>query len=222
MAQDGRTSAPSVVCVLRTGGEYALSHVVALYEQVSFWWPVALPLRFVCLTDHPNMLFGGKRPGGIEFRPLVHDWRGWWSKMEVMLGVNDDLGDVLYMDLDTMIVGPLAQFTTPRPITLLQDFYRPALAQSGLMWLPQHVRAALAAVWLDTPAEHMRQFRGDGEFLHATYGDVADRWQHKLPCAVVSYKVHIVPTGRVPKDVKIICFHGFPRPWQTPLWKFSR
>lgn len=222
MNQDGHPTPVSVVCVLRVGGEYTFDHVIALHEQVARWWPHdAVPLRFVCLTDDRTPTSVNVWPG-IEVHALLHRWPGWWSKMEIMLGAHDDLGDVLYMDLDTMVVGPLDRFAVHRPLTLLDDFYRPTLAQSGLMWLPARWRVTCAAMWLDTPQEHMKQFRGDGEWLHAAWGQTANRWQTMEPGRVVSYKVHVARSGRIPPDARIVCFHGHPRPWQTALWAQRR
>jgi hypothetical protein len=204
----------SVVCVLKSGGEFIPEHVHKLYEGVKRWWPPRQRLRFVALTDSPI------NTKGIEERPLYHGWRKWWSKMELFEGAQDDLGDILYFDLDTLIVGDLWHISSPKSLTLLRDFYYPERVQSGMMYLPTATRPAICAEFRDGPAALMETVRGDGEFLDRLVRPTANRWQDVVPEQVVSFKVHVrqrkglaVPTG-----AHVICFHGQPRPWTTPLW----
>lgn len=60
--------------------------------------------RFVCLTDRPWLL-----PAHIDTIPIVKPPRvyGWWSKLELFNPAHAFSGRVLYLDLDTLIVGPL-------------------------------------------------------------------------------------------------------------------
>lgn len=202
----------SVACVLRRGGDFTREHVVALYQGVSHHWPKGLPLRFVALSDTPIDV------PGIEYRPLRNSARGWWAKMELFEAAQDDLGDILYFDLDTMIVGSLEHVVGVGGLTLLADFNRPQLLQSGVMYLPAKARPYVYATWLEDPKGIMKQFRGDGEFLDAVWQGVAQTWQDAVPRRVVSYKVHVRKTGTLPPLASVVCFHGQPRPWQTPLW----
>lgn len=72
--------------------------------------------RFVCLTDRPELLNGIDTiripsPAGIK---------GWWSKLHVF---RDDIGlsgRILYLDLDTLIVGNLDEVIDyPAPFALI-------------------------------------------------------------------------------------------------------
>lgn len=211
-------SSPSVVCVLRGGGEYAPEHVKALHAQVQRGWPVDVPLRFVALTDTPI----GRN--GVEERPLRTLWRGWWSKMELFSAAQDDLGDILYFDLDTMIVGRLDEIAAVRQLTLLTDFYRPERVQSGMMYLPAKDRPEAQAAWIEDPDTVANRWRGDGEFLDAIWRSKAARWQEVLPDRIVSYKVHVRQRKgqSIPPGARVVCFHGRPRPWATVLWTRAR
>lgn len=129
-------------------------------------------------------------------------------------------GDFLYLDLDTRVVGDIADIASRKELTLLRDFYRPSKLQSGLMYLPE---AARAETWSRWNPQHMRIYRGDGEFLHSIWNGRARTWQDDLPGQVVSYKCHVMrdPSrpgrhtgdGTVPKNARIVAFHGQPRPW---------
>lgn len=204
----------SVVCVLRGGDEYVPEHVRRLYEGVKKHWPVGQRLRFVALTDTPI------NTKGVEERPLYHRWKKWWAKMELFDGAQDDLGDILYFDLDTMIVGDLWHVAAPKSLTLLQDFYYPERVQSGMMYLPTATRPGVCAAFHDGPEAIMEMSRGDGEYLDRLLRPTANRWQDILPTQVVSYKVHVRQRKgqTLPLGAHVVCFHGQPRPWTTPLW----
>jgi hypothetical protein len=187
-----------------------------LYAGVKKHWPKDQPLRFVVLTDIPI------HTTGIETRPLYYGWKGWWSKMELFIAAQDDLGDILYFDLDTLVVGGLAQIVAVKPLTLLRDFYHLERLQSGLMYLPVGARPEVRAAFMQDPEDAMEGLHGDGDFLDRLYrGKTVLRWQEVLgDDSVVSYKVHVRQhKGQtIPLGARVICFHGNPRPWATPLW----
>lgn len=192
-----------VVTVLRQGREYGPRHAQALHQQITEWLPC---VDAVCLSDVDVP--------GVRTVPLRHDWPGWWSKMELFRP--DLTGDILYMDLDTVIVGPLDDIAAVRSLTLLRDFYKPGHLGSGVMFLPEADRAEVWEAWMTSPQEHMRRHRkgGDQKFLETLWLDKAARWQDVLPGQVVSYKVDIRKHGdKVPHGTRVVAFHGKPRPW---------
>jgi hypothetical protein len=159
----------------------------------------------------------------------VYGWPGWWSKLELFRAEHDDLGPLLYLDLDTVIVGPLGPLVSALPAdrpTLLSDFYRPERAQSGLMHWPVASREATREAWgskavlMPRAGEMQRSFRGDGEALDAVWRAGCARWQDVAPGAVVSYKVHVrqVRGEPIPLGAAVVCHHGHPRPWQARRW----
>lgn len=199
-----------VACVLRSGGEYNPRHAVALASQVKQHLPGA---ELICLSD--------VQVPGVQTIPLEHKWPGWWSKMELFSPKIE--GDLLYFDLDTVILGDISEII-PDKLTLLRDFYRDGLRreeglQSSMMYLPEEDRAEVWDVFARNPARAiMEYFRGgDQAFLEKLYMDRAERWQDVHPGVVVSYKVHC--RKGVPEDAKVICFHGRPRPWTVPEYK---
>jgi hypothetical protein len=202
---------PRVALVLRSGGEYKPEHVQTLATQLreQSFEPIVLSD-----VDVP----------GVERIPLRYPaWKGWWAKME--LHRPDIEGDLLAMDLDTRIVGDIADIAARTEITLLRDFYRPRKLQSGLMYLPA---AARAETWVRWHERYMHVFqRGDGDFMDHVWAGRARTWQDDLPEQVVSYKCHVmrdtkkpgkhIGDGTVPANARIVCYHGQPRPWVAPL-----
>lgn len=82
--------------VLRSGSEYKPEHVQRIQQQLGR--PV------VCYTDLPAI-------DGIEVRPLLHDWPGWWSKLEVFREIEDSF----YIDLDMTIAGDISDIINTDP-----------------------------------------------------------------------------------------------------------
>ncbi|MBN8292820.1 hypothetical protein JI664_12670 [Rhodobacter sp. NTK016B] len=202
---------PRVICVLRGGGEYGPEHVARLRDQVARF----CGLPFVALSDEPV-------PGVTVF-PLVHNWPGWWAKMELFRpGL---AGGLLFFDLDTSIVGDLGDMAARRRLTIMRDVYRPAGLQSSVMFLPEADREAIWTRWMDDPERWMRTYQrgGDQAFLEDC-GAVWSTWQDAIPGQVVSYKVHVrkamrpgreFGNGSVPAGARVVAFHGKPRPWEV-------
>lgn len=212
----------TIACVLRSGGDYGPEWVQALGSGVHRASP---GVHFECLTNRDIVSVGR----AIPFTQLRHGWPGWWSKIEIFrpgLFRPDDL--VLYVDLDTLVVGDLTPFFEySGELAMLSDFGRPRRAQSGVMlFRPGAETERIYREFMRSPAQHMRRHRGDGEWLdtHAN----PDRLQDLFPGKIVSFKKHCrkAPPKTPPEgDVRIVCFHGRPRPnaqaagWGHEAWK---
>lgn len=184
------------ICVLRSGGDFTPAHVQWLAQQVP---------GLVCLTDTDVP--------GVKTLPLYYSWPGWWSKMELFRP--DIRGDLLYLDLDTVVMGDLSEFDVGRT-TVLADFTQAGRIGSGFMYLVEMDRPPVWAAWVQDPERHMRECVtqerwGDQGFLQGVL--VAQRWQDVLPGRVVSYKTHC--HNGPPRGAKVVCFHGKPRPWEV-------
>lgn len=206
----------TIACVLRSGGHYDSEYVDRLRRGVEQHLSGA---RFVCLSDVDV---------SCQRIPLKHGWPGWWSKLELFRP--DIEGDLLTLDLDTMIAGDLSDIAGVGKLTVLHDFYAKTLQDgsarlrknTGVMYLPHADRACIWNEWIKNPEAHMARCgnRGDGMMITELYGDRAQCWQDVLPGQVVSYKCHVRPSqharetgdGTVPANARVVCFHGEPRP----------
>ncbi|MDZ7711703.1 MAG: hypothetical protein U5L06_00620 [Rhodovibrio sp.] len=200
-------SGVTVACVLRSGGDYGPEYVKRLRAGVGRHLPGAV---WVCLSDVPE----------AATHPLQHGWPGWWSKMELFTpGLLT--GPTLYLDLDTVVVGDLADIAAAVPrdgFAMLQDFTRPDGYGSGVMgWFGDWSR--LYSAFAADPAGHQARYAtgarwGDQAFIRDHIGCRPATWQDAVPRQIVSYKVH----GRT-ADARLVCFHGRPRPaevdWQA-------
>lgn len=195
-----------VALVLRSGGEYRPAHAQKLAFEIDLFLPGA---EIVVLSDVDVP--------GVTRIPLQHpEYTGWFSKIELMRP--DIQGDLLYIDLDSTVMGSLADMASVGKLTLLKDFYKQTVLQSGVMYLPEAERHE---AW--EQRHRLREFRGDGQFLHSLWRDKAQTWQEATPGQVISYKCHVMHdprkqtvhagNGRVPPNARLVCFHGQPRPW---------
>lgn len=197
----------TVACVLKSGGAYDAIWVQRLKAGVARHLPT--DHRFVCLSDVDVP---------CERIPLKHDWPGWWSKLE-MFRLE---GPVLYLDLDTAIVGDLGDIVRQASefeFTALRDFYREKGIGSGVMgWnIPMN---ALYEKFNEDASGFMTKYgtRGDQAFIEDHAKEVV-RWQDQLPGQIVSYKAHVRAatniresgTGSIPNNARVICLHGRPK-----------
>jgi len=151
---------------------------------------------------------------------MLHMWPGWFSKIEMFR----QTGPCLYLDLDSVIVGPLApllKIASTRPFTVLRDFNHPAReVQSSVMaWNGNMGR--LYTRFRCHPQHHMAEnaetrWWGDQGFVER-YADGWDFWQDMLPGALVSYKKQC--RDGVPEGARVVVFHGKPRPWEVEEFK---
>jgi hypothetical protein len=208
----------TIACVLRSGGIYHPGWVQRLAGMVEEHMPGAL---FVCLTDTPVP--------GVESRPLLWEWPGWFAKMELFCP-GTFKAPVLYLDLDSDVVGDLSGLTSyDGPLALLSDFNRPARAQTGVMaFTPGAETERLWALWKGNADGWLRQYESQGAWMH-DHAPTADRIQTLFPGQIVSYKndccVHT--PGRpqaertfmaVPEGARIVAYHGDQKP-NMPAWE---
>lgn len=218
----------TIACVLKTGGDYDVDYVRRL--QVGVAAHLSVPYRFVCLSDVDVP---------CERIPLVHSWPGWWAKMELF----KLRGPVLYLDLDTVIVGSLDQLanhisTLQGSLIMLRGFYKQDRCSGLLGWNGDVSKVfddfyesyAKTATFKQRPnATYMiagrQQFRGDQEwlreYLKGAGSSLSVTMAQDIMPGIYSYKVHVQRTEKLPQDAKIICFHGRPRPVEldpAPDW----
>lgn len=196
-----------VLSVLKGGGEYGAEHVRRLADSLAKHGLAEL----VCLSDVPGL--------PCETVPLMHNWRGWWSKMELFA---HDWGEsVLYVDLDTTFIDDPAPLWRDE-FTMLENAHRPGDVGSGLMsWSGDfsYLYRAFAAEPEAAMAEYITSQKwGDQGFIRDRLGFKPAFFERSL---AASYKVHCTNKGRAPfalphPDVRVVYFHGKPRPWEVP------
>lgn len=97
----------TTVCCLFVRGHvpYTAEYVVRLAAMVKRW--MDRPYRFVCLTDRAYMFKGSAGIDTIAVKPFPGLY-AWWNKLHLFRADIGLQGRVLYLDLDTLVVGSLA------------------------------------------------------------------------------------------------------------------
>lgn len=217
------TETPTVACVLRTGGIYNEAWVDRLARGVARNLDEH---RFVCITDgNPD----------CETIPFVHAWPKWWGKIELFRkGIFS--GRVLYLDLDTVVVGSLREIVAhPHHFTMAHDFYKPAwFCSTAMAWDADH-DFRLYEHFCKSAPHSMRVYNGARGQKLGDQGFIQDWLVHKKePIAtfaslfgsqsVASFKVdkcHDKP----PTNASVVAFHGRPKPseitsgWVAEQWR---
>lgn len=182
----------AVACVLKAGGPYMPEYVARLKAGVDAH---LAGHRFICLSDIDVP---------CERLPLINNWPGWWSKLELFRLT----GPVLYFDLDTVITGDLTAIAShPHKFTMLRDFSKGGPASGIMAWHGdyRHLMESFDIEQIDNYPGH-----GDQGYIGWRLGSV-DYFQNLFPGQIVSRKQ---PQYRNANE-RVVCFHGKPRPHEV-------
>jgi hypothetical protein len=179
-----------------------------------------VPHRFYVLTDdaasnYPRMLV----------KPSVY--RGWWEKLRIFKPNMFREGRVLFLDLDTVIVGNIDHLADYQGhMAMPHDFWNPkGLGPAVMLFDPEWA----AFIYQEWAAEGfpMDDPRGDQAWIeNRQQGRMrreVDIMQDLWPGQFHSYKTTC--TNGIPEGARVICFHGKPRPhqvttgWVPEIWK---
>lgn len=193
----------TILTVLRSSADFTPEQVYRLYEQTR-------PFPFLCVSDTTL---------DVPFVTMKHNWPLWWGKIEALRIP----GPVLYMDLDTAIVGdltPLLDVSETRKFVMLKPFSKGRKGwASGLMAWNADI-SELYARFIEAPDKHIKKCTtfnnwGDQGFISNNTPVKPETWQDLLPGKVVSWKTHC--KDGIPDEASVVCFHGRPRPWEIGL-----
>lgn len=219
-------------CVIHGNG-YDWQYVENLYNMLTRTIPAGI--RFHVYTEHDRSV----PPHMIKH--VLDDWgvsgpkKSWWYKMQLFNSAHFS-GDLLYLDLDVVIVRdltcliqqPTDYFWTIRDFRYLQN-QRTSTINSSLMWFNVE---KFSWIWdkflLNNVTDTMRQFPGDQDYLnHVLYINQRrffdDRYfeSYRWQCHDGGYdfhkRKHRTPgTGmRVAPDTAVVVFHGKPKPHEV-------
>lgn len=210
----------TIACVLKTGGwknrhidvEYDASHVKWLRGQLE--GKVQTAYEFVCLSDITIP--------GIKTIPLRDNLPGWFSKMELFR----EFDNAFYIDLDTAITGDITRMVKhDHKFTVLRNLSSTSGNRigSGVMAWGQDL-SSLYREFMQDPERHMQECTtsekwGDQGFIQHHWKGGFEFFQDLWPGRICSYKLNGIG-GRIPKDTRICCYHGRPKPQHAPVRGF--
>jgi hypothetical protein len=180
-----------------------------------------LPHRFVCLSDVEVP---------CERIPLATRWPGWWAKLELFTP-GHFAGRVLYLDLDTVVVGSLDAIASyPHRFTMAHEYYRPEkFCSTAMAWDGSRDFGLLPAFGVQLIPRYTKRERiGDQAFIEehlAATGVKIDTFRDLFgEHSIASYKVHECAKAP-PRGASVVAFHGKPKPsdittgWVPTAWQ---
>lgn len=218
------TEQVNVLCI-KWGTKYDASYVNILHRMVKRH--LTLPFRFVCLTDDTTGIDSEIETFPIpEFKrdkPFKEPRRdGGWKKLLTFSHPLYDLkGTALFLDLDVVIVDSLDAFFKPKgEFYIIKDWLRPDLTGNSSVYrfeIGKH--HSIIPNFINQEEKIRATFRNEQEYLTAymRQNGKLNYWDDEL---VRSFKRHCIRSGfqawfrepKLPKDAKVIVFHGNPNP----------
>ena len=225
-------SLQTVACI-RWGTSYPVEYANRLYRGVMR--NVARPTRFIAFTDDSAGL-----DAGIEARPIPaitlpatglggSPWRklALWSRD---IGL---IGDILFLDLDVVVVGPLDSFFDVEPghLGIIRDWGSKNSGNSSVMRFPAGAAPHLVDNFEKAPLEMRRLYSNEQVYLTRECGLPIVYWP---PEWCPSFKATMMPhfprnlwtNVTIPSGARIVVFTGHPRPheaqqgrWPAPWYK---
>jgi hypothetical protein len=218
-------SMATILC-MKWGKKYGPEYVNRLHSMTSRH--LTLPHRFVCLTDDRTGLNAGIETFPIPSLelPAGAPERGWtklvsFSPALTAPGGPELQGDVLFLDLDIVIVGNMDSFfEQPGDFLIIRDWQKGDYTGNSSVYrwragtypdVLEYFRANLDAV--------RKRHRNEQEFLtaHLTAQGKVSYWpvtwcrSFKKHC-VKAFPFSLWQPPEVPAAAKVIVFHGLPNP----------
>ena len=201
----------AVVCGYVPGGDYD-EHYAEYIERLykGFKNNSTVPFDFHCIS-----IFSPKIEGVNFITPLNGNWKGWHIKAEIFR--QDLFGEydrVLWCDLDTVIRDNIDDILTNEDeISLLHDFNRTNILETGLIWYNPKLFDGLYEKFIKlNPRQNLKDAKIITDYIKQQgYTPTVLQKKYKIG----SYKVSLIKNQRDPKEYQIVCFHGVPRPHQV-------
>jgi hypothetical protein len=203
---------------MRWGDRYGPDYVNRLFAMVARH--LTLPHRFVCLTDDA----GGIRPE-VECRPLpAIELAGapphsGWRKLSCLSPDLGDLGQVLFFDLDLVVVASIdCLFTYPGAFCIIENWTQRGrgVGNSSVFRFEAGAHRPVLQHFCDNAAQILRSCPNEQTYLSRSVGELTF-WPQSWCC---SFKHDCLPArplrpfreARIPRDARVVVFHGEPKP----------
>jgi hypothetical protein len=221
-----------VVCV-KWGTMYGPEYVNRLYGMVSRH--VATNCRVVCLTDDRNGIRPEVECFDLPELGVPHPQRtmGKWRK-QVLWGreVPGLEGVALFIDLDSVIVGPLDDYFeigSPQDVYVARNWARPLerLGQTSVFRFPVGGNAHVLENFRNDPQGIADTYQFEQHYVtHAVTGGVKfwpEAWTRhfRLHC-LPPFPLRYFRTARLPASARIVTFPGGPNPDDVMVGRWNK
>lgn len=220
------------IVTMKWGKAYSSNEVNILYRAATA--NTSILFDFVCLTDDPEGLDPKIKARGIPLSGLSRMPDGWMNREGVWPKVclfhpdlKDEFRQVLFLDIDTVIVGNLDPLLADPCDELVmmsggkrwkwQDERFAPEPASGVLSFQPRLHGKIFEQFIADPLDAMERFRTEQEFVGYAAGKISF-----FPVTwIESFKYHLrrypvvdmfVPPNRPKTSTRIVAFHGFPNP----------
>lgn len=211
----------TVVCVLRSGGDYDEEYVIKLKNAVKR--NATKRIDFVCISDVPI------NDPEIRNENLISDFPGWWSKVEMFRSELYRTEYALYIDLDTVILQNIDSIFSPTGIFASIVPWNTARRKNGEIasGIMLFKTSELRFIYEEFSMGLISDYKGDQDYILESLREhnIPKTTLPKMIHGIKSYKRDILRYG-MDISSRIICFHGKPRPrdiqnfkWMKENWK---
>jgi hypothetical protein len=205
-----------IASVLKSGGVYDEKYVDRLASAIKRHCTVEY--EFVCLTDFPKDSFNADLVDTVI--PLEYDLKGWWSKLELFRPELFKDKQVLYFDLDTLIVDNIDDFASyGGNFMALRDFNILTGLGSGILsWRGgnyDHIFHKSINGLINNTLRLASYNGGDQQVIEMLVGSRVEWVQDLFPNKMAAFKIQCYneknKSVSIPEDTSIVCFHGSPK-----------
>jgi hypothetical protein len=206
-----------IVACVRTGMKFPFMYVERLRNMVARH--MSLPYTFVCLTDQKE-----RCTSAIFIDVLEIGLVGWWAKMILFEPRWRSTSQIIYLDLDTVIIGSLAPLTdVPDEFAILESPVRshgnksyPCKYNSSVMVIGggrcSHVWNRFDSKRSAYMLEHDRY--GDQQAIEAIYGSDAAILNRRMP---PGFFCNYRDLTMIKPKASVINFGGQNKPHNCPI-----
>lgn len=213
----------TIALVLRTGGDtYNSRYVNALARNIRD--KTTMNVEIVVLTNDNSDIDMSVVNRTV---PFVHNFKGWWSKIELFRKGIFATDRVLYFDLDTVLVDNIDSILTSREEFMgIRDLFQVNRFQTGVMlWKPSKYHHIYEDFIKAPTAIMQHHVEGDAGWIRENIKNKS-YVQDIYPGKLVSFKKHCFNSAKnyidIPEKASIICFHGKPRPHTIKDYKIVK
>jgi len=222
----------TVVC-MRWGDRFPVEYVNRLYRGVMR--NIVRSTRFIAFTDDPIGLDAGIEPREIPPIRLPGAGLGGspWRKLALWSPQIGLEGDLLFLDLDVVVVGRLdALFDfEPGKLAIIRDWGAKDTGNSSVMRLPANGAPHLVERFERDPLEKRRLYSNEQVYLCRESGLPLVFWPSAWcpgfkAMMLPRFPFNLVKSVELPEGARVVVFTGHPRPhealkgeWPASGWK---
>lgn len=195
----------NVIC-LKWGTKFSPEYVNRLFYGVRR--NTTLPFTFHCFTDDATGLHRDIKIHDLPYKNI----EGWWQKLYLFSNELPIEGRVLFLDLDTLVVGNIDQIISQSTgFIVLRDMFAQKSDNVGSAVISFEI-GKHTHIWdefIKNPQAAIRSLHphGDQRWIQKQQLD-RQYWQDLFPSQVISFKVQC--RAGLPPTARLVCYHGKP------------